>query len=381
MTHQERNSGGNAAQPKKSREQGDRAEATRLTWAYAACKNLGLSRGARAVLVFLAYRARHGDGTSYPSHSDIHENTGWGRTNIKKAIIELRTKGLVQLVRSGRGGRLEYNNEYRVLGVHTQWVYERPLLLNGQTPPIERGQSPTIAKVNLRPPNGHPLAFGGSKGDQVTESLTKYSTERHNMVNENSDTSTSTSAHALKEGGGFRVSEDFEQKMVQKYEQVPEEIVHNEITTGLEHLPKLDNPPRTSRAVEFYIQHRWLPKAYAFADYGVAIPNLPPARDRDQEVPRTTPRSRRKPATRASDEAPAELSQYMLDKLARETDIHHEEISTAAQHALNGGLPNKFKALHEYLLWWEENFRGGGGYTFPPEYLTTFFPELSSSRL
>ena len=206
------------------------------------------------------------------------------------------------------------------------------------------------------------------------------------MVNENSDTS--TSAHAQKEGGGFRVSEDFEQKMVQKYEQVPEEIVHNEITTGLEHLPKLDNPPRTSRAVEFYIQHRWLPKAYAFAEYGVAIPNLPPARDRDQEVPRTTPRSRRKPATRARDEAAPELSQYMLDKLEGSSGRHGQELRAVAQNALNGGLPNKFKDLHQYLQWWEPNFQGGfvnsqfPGFVnsqFPPEYLTRFYPERSSS--
>ena len=378
MTHQESNSGGNAAQPKKSREQGDRAEATRLTWAYAACKNLGLSRRARAVLVFLAYRASHGDGRSYPSHSDIHENTGWGRTNIKKALIELRTKGLVQLVRSGRGGRLEYNNEYRVLGVHTKWVYERPLLLNGQTPPIERGQSPTIAKVNPRPPNGHPVTFGGSKGDQVTESLTEYGTECHNMVNEDSDTS--TSAHAQKKGGAFRVSEDFEQRMVKKYEQVLEEVVYNEIATGLEYLREMDNPPGTSRAVEFYIEHRWLPKAYAFAEYGVHVPNLPPARDRDQEVPRTTPRSPRKPTTRARDEAAPELSQYMLDKLEGSSGRHAQELRAVAQNALNGGLPNKFKDLHQYLQWWEPNFQGGFvNFQFPPEYLTRFYPERSSS--
>ena len=167
--------------------------------------------------------------------------------------------------------------------------------------------------------------------------------------------------------------------MVKKYEQVLEEVVYNEIAKGLEYLREMDNPPGTSRAVEFYIEHRWLPKAYAFAEYGVHVPNLPPARDRDQEVPRTTPRSPRKPTTRARDEAPAELSQYMSDKLARELRVHRDEINTAAQSALDGGLPNKFKDLHEYLLWWKENFHGGGGYTFPPEYLTTFFPELSSS--
>ena len=377
MTHQERNSGGHAAQPKKSREQGDRAEATRQTWAYAACKNLGLSRQERAVLVFLAYRANHGDGTSYPSHSDIHENTGWGRTNIKKAIKDLRAKGLVQLVKSGRGGRLEYNNEYRVLGVHTKWVYERPLLLNGQTPPIERGQSPTIAKVNPRPPNGHSLTPQRAKSDQVTEFLTESVTECHNMVNEDSDTS--TSAHAQDEGGEFIVSEDFEQRMVEKYEKVPEEIVYNEITKGQEHQHGRDNPPRTLRELEFYIQHKWLPKSYAFADYGVNVSNLPPAPDHEQP---TTPRGR-KPVTRTSEppEAPPELSKYMLKKVARATEeVGDEEVSYVLQSALDGGLPNKFKDLHAYLLWWRQHFSGGlVNHTFPSGYLTEFYPERSSS--
>ena len=135
------------------------------------------------------------------------------------------------------------------------------------------------------------------------------------MVNEDSDTS--TSAHAQKEGGGSSESrKTLSRRMVKKYEQVLEEVVYNEIAKGLEYLRETGQPSgNVAGGGILHTSTGGYQRRMHSQNTALHVPNLPPARDRDQEVPRTTPRSPRKPTTRARDEAPAELSQYMSDKL------------------------------------------------------------------
>uniref|UniRef100_UPI003FEDA1FB helix-turn-helix domain-containing protein n=1 Tax=Bifidobacterium adolescentis TaxID=1680 RepID=UPI003FEDA1FB len=74
--------------------------------------NLG-SMTQKAVLLYLAYRAREEDDCAWPSVNLIQVETELSERAVRKALRELRDKGLIALGSGTRGGRLSWRRRSR----------------------------------------------------------------------------------------------------------------------------------------------------------------------------------------------------------------------------------------------------------------------------
>ena len=82
-----------------------------VSWAYGL--NLG-SMTQKAVLLYLAYRAREEDNCAWPSVNLIQVETELSERAVRKALRELRGQGTDRIGRSGtRGGRLSWRRRSR----------------------------------------------------------------------------------------------------------------------------------------------------------------------------------------------------------------------------------------------------------------------------